>query len=55
MLVHIFTMILGYSRRIVARAYPNERFDALLEHCVRVHCDHPMVALFAEESAQFFM
>ena len=29
--VHIFTMILGYSRRIFARAYPNERLDALLD------------------------
>jgi transposase len=29
--IHIFTMILGYSRRIFARAYPNERIDALLD------------------------
>jgi len=29
--VHVFTMVLGYSRRLFARAYANEGLEALLE------------------------
>lgn len=29
--VHVFTMVLGYSRRIFARGYPHEGLEALLE------------------------
>jgi transposase len=29
--VHLFTMVLGYSRRIFAKAYLNERLDCLLD------------------------
>lgn len=29
--VHVFTMVLGYSRRIFARGYPQEGLEALLE------------------------
>lgn len=32
--VHLFVMVLGYSRRIFVKAYLNERLDALLDgHC----------------------
>jgi transposase len=29
--VHLFIMVLGYSRRIYVKAYPNERLEALLD------------------------
>ena len=31
MQIHVFTMVLGYSRRLFARAYPNEGVGALLD------------------------
>jgi transposase len=34
--VHLFTMVLGFSRRAVAKAYRNERLDSLLDGHIEI-------------------